>query len=227
VSLAESHGKALGLKPGNFVKTTVTDTGVGMDEKTKQRIFEPFFTTKEMGHGNGLGLAAVYGIVEGHGGVINVRSEKGSGSTFSIYLPATTKEVLKEESRSSEVSRGSGTVLLVDDEDVVIDVCRQLLKSLGYNIVVARSGREAVNIYEEQASHIDAIILDMVMPDMSGSETFDALKAINRRAKIILSSGYSLNGLATKIMERGCSAFIQKPFGIDQLSQTLKKVLNT
>ena len=220
-------GKALGLKPGNFVRITVTDTGVGMDEKTKQRIFEPFFTTKEMGHGTGLGLATVYGIVEGHGGAINVRSEKGRGTTFTIYLPATTKEVVKEEPRSDEVSKGSGTVLLVDDEDVVIDVCRQLLKSIGYDIVVARSGQEAVNIYKEQVAHIDAIILDMVMPDMSGSETFDALKTINKGAKIILSSGYDLNGLATKIMERGCSAFIQKPFGIDQLSQTLKKVLNT
>jgi two-component system, cell cycle sensor histidine kinase and response regulator CckA len=227
ISVAEGQGKVLELKPGDFVRITVTDTGVGMDERTRQRIFEPFFTTKEMGHGTGLGLATVYGIVEGHGGVINVRSEKGQGTTFTIYLPATTREAVKEETRSSEVPKGRGTILLVDDEDVVIDVCRQLLDSLGYHIVVARSGYEAVTIYKEQVSRIDAIILDMVMPDMSGSETFDALRAINKDARIVLSSGYSLNGLATRIMERGCKAFIQKPFGIDQLSQTLKKVLNT
>ena len=154
-------------------------------------------------------------------------AKKDTAQRFSIYLPATMKGVLKEEPRSREVSKGSGTVLLVDDEDVVIDVCRQLLKSIGYDIIVARSGQEAVNTYKKQVAHVDAIILDMVMPDMSGSETFDALKAINKDAKIILSSGYNLNGIATKIMERGCSAFIQKPFGIDQLSQTLKKVLNT
>jgi len=222
----EHYKTSFSIKPGKYVKITVTDTGIGMDENTRQRIFEPFFTTKEMGRGTGLGLATVYGIVKGHGGMINVYSEKGHGTTFNIYLPATTKNIIEEKTVERQILNGNETVLLVDDEDIVIDVSRQILEMLGYKVLVAKSGQEAINIYEKQNEHIDIVILDMVMPGMNGGETFDVLRAINSDTKIILSSGYSMNDLATKIMERGCHAFIQKPFGIDQLSQKLRVVLD-
>jgi PAS domain S-box-containing protein len=226
IVLNEHYETSFSIKPGNYVKIIVTDTGIGMDENTRQRIFEPFFTTKEMGRGTGLGLATVYGIVKGHGGIINVYSEKGYGTTFNIYLPATTKNITVEKTVERQILNGSETVLLVDDEDIIIDVSRQILETLGYKVLVAKSGQEAIGIFEKQSEHIDVVILDMVMPEMNGGEIFDVLRAINTDTKIILSSGYSMNDLATKIMERGCHAFIQKPFGIDQLSQKLRVVLD-
>jgi two-component system, cell cycle sensor histidine kinase and response regulator CckA len=226
VTLDKHYVTSFSITPGNYVKITVTDAGIGMDETTRQRIFEPFFTTKEMGRGTGLGLATVYGIVKGHGGIINVYSEKGYGTTFNIYLPATTKNISKEKAVVKQILNGKETVLLVDDEDIIIDVSKQILETLGYKVLIARSGREAVDIYEKHGTQIDVVILDMVMPEMNGGEIFDVLKAMNSDTKIILSSGYSMNDFAKKIMECGCHAFIQKPFGIDQLSQKLREVLD-
>jgi two-component system, cell cycle sensor histidine kinase and response regulator CckA len=225
--LDENYVTTFSIKPGNYVKITVTDTGVGMDEKTRQRIFEPFFTTKEMGRGTGLGLATVYGIVKGHGGIINVYSKKGFGTTFNIFLPAATETIVEEKVITREIFKGNETVLLVDDEDIIIDVSRQILETLGYNVIVARSGQEALEIYKKQNRQIDVVILDIVMPEMNGGEISDALKEINSDVKIILSSGYSMNDLAIKILKRGCHSFIQKPFGIDQLSQKLRGVLDS
>ncbi|MCX5812911.1 MAG: PAS domain S-box protein [Proteobacteria bacterium] len=226
IVLDEHYVTSFSIKPGNYVKITVTDTGIGMDENTRQRIFEPFFTTKEMGRGTGLGLATVYGIVKGHGGIIDVYSEKGYGTTFNIYLPATMKNITEEKAVVQQILNGNETVLLVDDEDIIIDVSKQILETLGYKVLVARSGQEAIDIYEKQGAHIDVVILDMIMPEMNGGEIFDVLRAMNSDTKIILSSGYSMNDLTTKIMECGCHAFIQKPFGIDQLSQKLRGILD-
>jgi len=226
ITLDEHYEASFSIKPGKYVKITVADSGIGMDENTRQRIFEPFFTTKEMGRGTGLGLATVYGIVKGHGGFIDVYSEKGYGTTFNIYLPATTKNITEEKAVVQEILKGKETVLLVDDEDIIIDVSKQILETLGYKVLVARSGQEAVDIYEKQGAHIDVVILDMVMPEMNGGEIFDVLRAMNSDTKIILSSGYSMNDLVAKTMECGCHAFIQKPFGIDQLSQKLRVVLD-
>jgi len=226
VILDEGYAKSYSVKAGNYVKISVTDTGVGMDEKTRQRIFEPFFTTKEMGRGTGLGLATVYGIVKGHNGYINVYSEKGEGTTFTIYLPASEKEVTREIKTSEKLIRGNEVVLLVDDEEVIITVTREILENLGYSVRSAKSGHEAVEIYKADKDKIDIIILDMVMPDMGGGETFDLLKKINPDVKVILSSGYSLNGQAIRIMARGCHTFIQKPFTILSLSQKVRDVLD-
>ena len=214
------------LKPGNYVKISVTDTGVGMDEKTKLRIFEPFFTTKQMGRGTGLGLASAYGIIKGHGGVIAVESKIGVGSTFHIYLPATEKAVIKEKKKSEEIYLGHETILLVDDEEVITDVSREILETLGYTVMVAGSGREAIEIYKQHHGKIDLVIMDMIMPQMSGGEAFDVLKDINPDIKVILSSGYSLKGQAAKIIERGCRAFLQKPFSIKDLSKKVRSVLD-
>jgi len=226
VTLDEDDVKPFEIEPGRYVKISVTDTGVGMNEATRQRIFEPFFTTKEMGRGTGLGLASAYGIIKNHGGFINVYSEKGEGTTFNIYLPASEKEIIEEKKLSKDVLRGSETVLIVDDEDMIIDVGEQLLQKLGYEVLIARSGKEATEIYEKNKDKIDIVILDMIMPDMSGSDTFDRLKEIKSGVKVLLSSGYSINGKATEILDRGCNGFIHKPFSMKDFSQKLREILD-
>ena len=226
IVLDENYAKASSVAPGEYVKISVTDTGIGMDEKTRARIFEPFFTTKEMGRGTGLGLATVYGIIKGHKGIINVYSEKGQGTTFNIYLPASEKEVAQENIVSDTRLTGKETILIIDDEEVIIEVTREILEGLGYTIFAAGSGREAIDTYNKNKEKIDLVILDMIMPEMGGGETFDRLKEINPDIKVILSSGYALNGQANKIMERGIYAFIQKPFSVMSLSQRVREVLD-
>ena len=215
------------VPPGNYVKISITDTGVGMDEEVQKHIFDPFFTTKDMGGGTGLGLASTYGIIKHHGGGINVYSVKGTGSTFTIYLPASEKPVEEEKKAAKEIARGQEeTVLLVDDEEMILKVGEKILKTLGYRAMSVRNGMEAVKIYEENKGQIDMIILDMIMPGMGGGETFDRLKEMNPEIKVLLSSGYSLDGQASEILERGCRGFIQKPFDLIQLSQKLREILD-
>lgn len=226
VILDEWYVKPYFVKSGKYVNFSVTDTGIGMDEKTKERIFEPFFTTKEMGRGTGLGLASAYGIIKGHNGIINVASEEGQGATFSIYLPASDKEFTKEEEVSDDLIRGEGIILLVDDEDIIIDVGKESLEILGYEVLTAQSGHEAVEIFKTKKGEIDLVILDMIMPGMNGMETFDILKSMNQNIKVILSSGYSAETHAAKIMEQGCSGFIQKPYGLTDLSRKVREVLD-
>jgi len=225
VILDDTLAKLHDLQPGRYVKTSITDTGVGMDEITRQRIFDPFFTTKEMGRGTGLGLASAYGIVKGHLGMITVYSEKGQGTTFNIYLPASLKEVDSAEPAEPEPAGGRETILLVDDEEVIIEVTSRLLGELGYQIITAANGEEAIDIYARKHSGIDLVIVDMIMPGMSGSETFDRLKAINPAVRVILSSGYSLNGKAQAIMNKGVRAFLQKPYRLNDLAQKIRQAL--
>jgi CheY-like chemotaxis protein len=212
-------------RPGKFVKVAITDTGTGMDEKTKARIFDPFFTTKEMGRGTGLGLAMVYGIIRGHEGLIDVISQPGHGATFAIYLPASELTVTDDKKEVSEILKGTETVLLVDDEEAIMDVSRALLEALGYQVYMADRGQAAIALYLEKKDEIDLVILDMIMPGISGGETFDGLVEINPGVKVLLASGYSIEGEAQKILDRGCSGFIQKPFHISSLSRILREVL--
>jgi two-component system cell cycle sensor histidine kinase/response regulator CckA len=219
-------GKLYNPKPGNYVMLTVTDTGTGMDKTTRERIFEPFFTTKEMGRGTGLGLASVYGIIKGHGGFIDVESEKGKGTTFRIHLAATDKTISRSGAESREaIRRGDETILLVDDEQMMIEIGRDLLQAMGYRILTARNGEEAVEIYRGRRDEIDLVLLDIVMPRMGGGQAYDCMKAINPGVKVLLLSGYSIDGEATQILERGCNGFIQKPFNMEQLSRSVKAVL--
>ncbi|MBW1670034.1 MAG: response regulator [Deltaproteobacteria bacterium] len=214
-------------KPGNYVKLVVTDTGNGMEEKTRKRIFDPFFTTKEIGQGTGLGLASAYGIIKAHGGYIDVESEKGKGSSFKIYLPAV-KAVVRDQGTviREEHLMGHKTILLVDDEESVREVSQELLETIGYNILTAKDGKEALEVYKKYRDTIDLVLLDMVMPNMGGSKVYDRLKEMNPGVKVLLSSGYSINGEATEIVARGCNGFIQKPFSFKDLSQEIKKILN-
>jgi CheY-like chemotaxis protein len=196
-----------------------------MDEKTRARIFDPFFTTKGMGRGTGLGLATVYGIIKGHRGMIDVESEPGQGAKFTIHLPASEREVVEERGATGAVSRGTETILLVDDEKAVLEVSRELLEFLGYRVYAAGSGQEAVAVYMEKGNEIDLVILDMIMPGISGGETFDRLREIDPDVRVLLSSGYSINGEAKTIMDRGCNGFIQKPFQLGKLSGKIREML--
>ncbi len=226
VILDRSYVKPYKVEPGRYAKISVSDTGAGIDKKTQERIFEPFFTTKEMGRGTGLGLASVYGIIKSHGGYINVYSEKERGTVFTIYLPASAKEVLiDEEDSPARPIKGTGTILLIDDEKMILDVGLELLEELGYTVLSVMSGQEAIDVFQKDQDNIDLVIMDMIMPGMGGGETFDRLKEINPEVKVLLSSGYSINGQATKIIRRGCDGFIQKPFNMNQLAEKIQKIL--
>ncbi len=221
----ELQGRIYKAKPGNYVLLSIRDTGIGMDETAKERIFEPFFTTKQMGHGTGLGLASAYGIIKGHGGYIDVESKKGHGATFKIYLPASKKEISSKEKARDTVDRGEATVLLVDDEEHIAEVGQELLEALGYKTYVARSGQEAIELFREYKDSIDIVLLDMVMPKMNGQEVFKRLKEIDSEVKVLLSSGYSLDGEAQELMDLGCAGFIQKPFRLQDLTKVLAQIL--
>jgi two-component system cell cycle sensor histidine kinase/response regulator CckA len=225
ILLDEAQATVFSVKAGKYVKITVTDTGTGMDEETKKRIFDPFFTTKAMGRGTGLGLATVYGIIKGHKGAISVYSEPGHGTTFNIYLPASERVVVKEQAVPAKILKGTGTILVTDDEEIVLKVSKQMLESLGYRVYTAKSGQEAIAIYIEKRNEIDLVILDMIMPGLSGGETFDDLREINPGVKVLLSSGYSISGQAQEILDRGCNGFIQKPFRLDKISQKIREIL--
>jgi two-component system cell cycle sensor histidine kinase/response regulator CckA len=227
VTHEDMSSKPSSVKSGNYVLLTVTDAGVGMDTKTMEHIFDPFFTTKRMGRGTGLGLASVYGIIEAHGGYIDVNSRKGHGTTFSIYLPASPEnQHIKEDKKlPKKLLKGQETILLVDDEEMILDVGKEFLTLLGYRVLGAGSGKDAIGLYREKKDKIDMVLLDMIMPDMGGGETYDRLKEINPEIKVLLASGYSLDGGAKEIVERGCDGFIQKPFNMEELSRRIREVL--
>ncbi|MFZ0131321.1 MAG: response regulator, partial [Desulfobacterales bacterium] len=224
---AVSGGCNTTSKPGEYVQLDVQDTGTGMDEATCKRIFEPFFTTKEMGRGTGLGLASVFGIVKSLGGFIEVESEIARGTTFRIYLPASGRIVPADPQPAGEkpVVAASWTVLLIDDEEVVLDVGIRMLQHFGYDVLSAANGHEAIEIYTGNKEKIDLVLLDMVMPDMGGRVVYDRLKQCNPNVKVLLSSGYSLSGEAAEIMRSGCNGFIQKPFNIKELATQINQIL--
>jgi two-component system, cell cycle sensor histidine kinase and response regulator CckA len=213
------------MTPGDYLRISVTDTGIGMDRATQQRVFEPFFTTKEMGRGTGLGLSSAYGIVRNHGGLITVYSEVGKGTTFNVYLPASKRQVVAEETNRIDIVPSTGRILLIDDDETILAVGKEMLEALGYDVFVAASGQEALRLYKENRDRIDIVVLDLIMPEMSGSETYDRLKVENADLRVILSSGYSMNDQTSSILERGCKGFIQKPFNMNDLSEKIREVL--
>ena len=213
-------------KAGHYVKMTVTDTGVGMDKQTQNRIFEPFFTTKEMGRGTGLGLASVYGIVKAHGGYIDVASKKAAGTQFTVYFPTTRQKVSKTVKNTYKKPKKSGTILLVDDEEDILQIGAKVLQKFDYKVLEAKNGLEAIELYAENKDKIDLIILDLVMPDMNGREVYDRLKDINPGVRVLLCSGYSIEGRAKEIIDRGCDDFIQKPFTYKKLTEKLDEILS-
>ncbi|MCX7634903.1 MAG: response regulator, partial [Syntrophales bacterium] len=228
VFLPEAAAVSRGLNPGPHVKITIRDTGMGMDEKTMERIFDPFFTTKGMGRGTGLGLASAYGIIKNHGGHIEVTSQKGQGAVFHIYLPAAPgpAAALTEKGDETTLRPGGETILVIDDEVMNTDILQKLLEKMGYRVMTALSGADAITLYRRQWQEIDLVIIDMIMPVMDGGETFDRLAQINPRIRAILASGYSRDGKAEDILARGVKAFIQKPFRMAELSRCIRDVLD-
>ncbi len=226
VELGEMDMNPYNVNPGRFVKVTITDTGVGMDAKTKARIFEPFFTTKERARGTGLGLASAYGIIKNHGGFIYVDSEPDHGTSFTIYLPASDKPVQDEKTPDEAIQTGHETILIIDDEEMILEINSKMLQGLGYKVITAIGGRQGLQIYENEQDRIDLVILDMIMPDFSGKETFDTLRRVNASVKVLLSSGYSLDEQAEEIMQSGCRGFIQKPFTMLELSKKIRGILD-
>ena len=211
------------LKLGPYVSLTVEDDGKGMDEETRSRIFDPFFTTKFQGRG--LGMAAVYGIVTNHGGWISVDSELGKGTVVRIYLPAVKVEVKEVERPKIEPTKGTGTILVIEDEDVVIDVIVAMLEKLGYHVLLAKTGKEAVKIAKGFDADIDLAILDILLPDLPAKKVYRDIMEARPDLKVIVCSGYAIDGPPQEILDAGAQDFIQKPFSYATLSEKLKEVL--
>jgi len=225
VTLEDVFAKPYAAKPGKYAKLSITDTGIGMDDSIQQRIFDPFFTTRDKGRGTGLGLASAYGIIKNHSGIITVSSVPGQGTTFHIFLPISDQDAIQEVPAGTGLIYGAGTILLVDDEEMITDVAGEMLSRLGYRVLIAKSGEEAVDIMRTHARKIDLVVLDLIMPGMSGDKAFDLIRQIQPEIPVLLSSGYALNGQATGVMNKGCDGFIQKPFSLPELSQKIREVL--
>ncbi len=211
--------------PGNYIRLQVTDTGIGMDEKTQKRIYHPFFTTKGIGRGTGLGLTSAYGIIKNHGGYIEVESEPGRGTTFMLFFPSSS-EVVEEKEEKSDIHTEPESILFIDDEDMILDSGEKMLRIMGYNVLTARGGKEGLKIYKSYREKIDLVILDMVMPDMNGEEVYSRLKDINQNVKVLIASGYSPEGLPKELNIREGVNFIQKPFDLRHLFKATRKMLD-
>ena len=225
VTIDEKFVKPFEISYGDYVRISVTDTGKGIDPSISHRIFDPFFTTKEFGCGSGLGLASVFGIVKNHDGIVDFESYADRGTTFSVYLPISKKTNKEPAPIPVDILKGPETILLVDDEPFILDVGVKMLEKMGYTVIKACCGDDAVRLFNDIPKQIDLVILDLIMPDIGGGEVFDRLRAIRPDIKVLLASGYSM-GDAAAIIARGCNGFIQKPFGMQKLSHAIREVID-
>ncbi len=232
IFIEQDHNYPFEVLPGRYVRITVKDTGIGMDIETQQKIFDPFFSTKEAGDnkGRGLGLSTVFGIIKNHGGFILVESEKFKGASFKVCLPASNnielKEIAEEPRPFDEIQKGYETILLVDDEQEIINVGKNFLEKLGYKAIIARNGLEAVEIFRLYKDEIGLVVLDLIMPKMDGKQAFSEIKEIKGDAKILISTGYSVDETVEGFLNQGCHGFIQKPFSLNEFASALRKILD-
>lgn len=209
---------------GPYVEICICDTGSGMDSETRSRIFEPFFTTKEVGKGTGLGLASVYGCIKSHYGNIHVDSHPGQGTTFKILLHAAEAACVSDEDPAcKDIIKGSGHVLVVDDEGIVRAFVATVLQKLGYSVSMCINGAEAVEFFKDCHQDIDLVILDLVMPVLNGPDTFRELKQIDPDVNVLISSGFSKNETTNSLIDDGALGLLSKPFRISELAQTVAK----
>jgi two-component system, cell cycle sensor histidine kinase and response regulator CckA len=217
------------VKEGQYVLISVIDTGMGMSPEIQAKIFEPFFTTKEPGRGTGLGMAMVYGIIQNHGGYIDIKSQEGQGTRLDLFLPALT-EISGEEAATppakSRLTGGPETLLIIDDEEIIRQLGADILEDVGYKVLVAKNGEEGAEIFSRHKKKISLVILDVMMPGWSGRKTFLKLRKINPRIKILLSSGYSTEGEVKDILKEGVSGLIQKPYKDEELILKVRDVLD-
>jgi len=213
-------------RAGSYVLLTVSDTGMGMDTATIEHMFEPFFTTKELGKGTGLGLATVYGIVKQHGGFIFASSEPGKGASFRVYLPAADgSHEPREASRDDKPLRGTETILLAEDHDGLRDTAQEILQGLGYHMLVASDGRKAVELFKANSKQIDLIVMDVVMPSMSGPEAYLEMSALRPGVRVIFTTGYTPEARALVSMVEKGAVILQKPYSLTSLSQMVRGAL--
>jgi len=229
IMLDHSHVSMHGIKSGPYVRISLTVPGVNIDEAEKNQLFSPSVVLKDNGQKGGMGLASAYGIIKGHGGIIDVVNDHSVGTVFHVYIPASsrTPHKKKHETSATKTRTGNEKILLVDDEKVITDVTGAMLSALGYEVIVAFDGEEAVAIYQEQGKNIDLVIMDVVMPGMGGGEAIDLIREINPSVKVILCSGYSMSGAVKAIMDKGVHTFLKKPFKMDDFSHKIREVLES
>ncbi|MCG8688606.1 MAG: response regulator [Desulfobacterales bacterium] len=228
-AILNGTAEAYGVDTGFFCKITITDTGAGMDNDTLEKIFKPFYTAnhKEFPERKGLGLTFAKKIIKNHNGVIDVWSSPKVGSSFSIILPLAEPVLNADDTPSAQdkLLLGNESVLLVDDEERILTVGREICKALGYKVMTAGSGKEALQIYSEKQDEINLVVLDMIMPEMNGLETFLALKKQNPDIKVLLSTGYSIDEKAQEMLKQGCKGYILKPYSVIDFSHKIREIL--
>ncbi len=226
VHLDESYTMPFGNPAGRYIKISVTDSGAGLNEEAKRRIFEPFFSPYRPLRFEALGLAATYGIIKSHGGLINVYSEKGHGTTFNIYLPIARQEIADKEV-NIKINGGTETILMVDDDSTASQVGRDILERWGYRVMTAENGAEAVDIYTDYKDDVHLIVLDVILPDLNSDQVYRQLRKINPNVLVLLSSGYNVNRQITSLLNQGCVGFVQKPFQSQSLSSKVRAALDS
>ncbi|MDD4073897.1 MAG: response regulator, partial [Desulfobacterales bacterium] len=225
IDLTSRDVEAFDVSPGRYVQCDIQDTGIGMAEDVRCRIFEPFFTTKQIGGGSGLGLASTYGIIKNHGGFITVDSVQGKGSTFHIFMPASDNSCTKQHKPAPPQIQKNGSILLIDDEKLILDTTKLMIERSGRTVITAGNGDEAIAIYRRNPEKIDLVILDMIMPGLSCQEVIRQLRNINPNVGILLSSGSSIDQQTRRLLESGPSDFIQKPYNMIELLQKMSDML--